>query len=165
MRHSIYIYMHIHYLPISNWTFSTSHLLLNIYKNTGRIILKFQGYKKTMLFFILFGCNFVLKICRGPAISLKAEHHVCMHPVKSVASNALSLQQMFMMLLSNIRINLRDSSSFINGNIIHYLKNMESFRKFFVYNIYIFFTHSNIIFRNLDKKVSKQNSVFKIKKY
>ena len=30
----------IHYLPISNWTLPTLHLLLNIYKNTGRIILK-----------------------------------------------------------------------------------------------------------------------------
>ena len=77
------------YLPISGWIFSTWHFLLNIYKNTGRIILKLKGCIKPMLFFILFGCNFVLKYTGDQ--QQKAEHHVCEHPVKSVASNALSL--------------------------------------------------------------------------
>ena len=43
----------IHYLPISNWTLSTTHFLLNIYKNTGRIILKLQGCKDSVIFHIV----------------------------------------------------------------------------------------------------------------
>ena len=50
----------------------------------------FRGVQ-TMLFLIFFSCSFVLKIYRGPATNWKKEHHVCKHPVKPVASNALSL--------------------------------------------------------------------------
>ena len=34
------IVLKVHYLPISNWALLTFHLLLNIYKNTGKTILK-----------------------------------------------------------------------------------------------------------------------------
>ena len=37
---SVYLYIFMHYLPLNNWTLSTLYLLLNTYKNAGRIILK-----------------------------------------------------------------------------------------------------------------------------
>ena len=121
--------IHIHYLPISNWRLLTLHLLLKICKNAQQIMLKLQRCKVHVISHI-FWFQFCPKSIQGTKNKLNVEHHVCEHPVKSVASNAFSLQYLFMMLLSNICVHLFDSSFSIHGNIIDYLKNMEFFVNF-----------------------------------
>ena len=58
----------------------------------------------------------------------------------------------FIMLLSITHAQLFDSSFSIHGNIIDYLKNMDFFHKFFVYNSYIFLPIAIYFSENLTKE-------------
>ena len=97
------IYIYIHYLPISSWTLLILHFLLKIWQNTQRITLKLQECKGRIISHI-FQLQFCPKNIQGTRKKFKIR--VWEHHVKSIGSNAMQLQQMFMMLLSSIRVHL-----------------------------------------------------------
>ena len=106
-----------------------------------------------MLFLIFFGCNIILKIYRGQATNRKVEHHVCEHPVNLLLQMHCRCRiywwcyfQTFVYICEILALLLMEIYSII-------WKTWIFFRKFFVYNIYIFLPIAMYFSENLTKKL------------